>query len=55
MVSVTSYKYPTETENDNSHFQSQTQSQGQGLSQSLRDSIEGNIEAFDAITKWPAR
>ncbi|STF42469.1 Uncharacterised protein [Escherichia coli] len=49
MVSVTSYKYPTETENDNSHFQSQTQSQGQGLSQSLRDSIEGNIEAFDAM------
>ena len=47
MVSVTSYTYPTETENDNSHFQSQTQSQG--LSQSLRDSIEGNIEAFDAM------
>ncbi|KAA4211878.1 hypothetical protein F3D14_27230, partial [Bacteroides ovatus] len=49
MVSVTSYKYPTERGNDNSHFQSQTQSQGQGLSQSLRDSIEGNIEAFDAM------
>lgn len=47
MVSVTSYTYPTETENDNSQFQSQTQSQG--LSQSLRDSIEGNIEAFDAM------
>ena len=47
MVSVTSYTYPTETENDNSQFQSQTQSQG--LSQSLRDSIEGNIAAFDAM------
>ncbi len=49
MVSVTSYTYPTETENDNSQFQSQTQSQG--LSQSLRDSIEGNIEAFDAMAQ----
>ncbi len=47
MVSVTSYTYPTETENDNRQFQSQTQSQG--LSQSLRDSIEGNIAAFDAM------
>lgn len=47
MVSVTSYTYPTETENDNSQFQSQSQSQG--LSQSLRDSIEGNIAAFDAM------
>ncbi|EPK3741702.1 hypothetical protein NPI32_003253, partial [Escherichia coli] len=45
MVSVTSYSYPTETENDNSQFQSQSQ----GLSQSLRDSIEGNIAAFDAM------
>lgn len=54
MVSVTSYTYPTETENDNSQFQSQSQSQG--LSQSLRDSIEGNIAAFDAMeTKRPAR
>lgn len=49
MVSVTSYTYPTETENDNSQFQSQTQSQG--LSQSLRNSIEGNIEAFDAMAQ----
>lgn len=45
MVSVTSYTYPTETENDNSQFQSQ------GLSQSLRDSIEGNIKAFDAMAQ----
>ena len=52
MVSVTSYTYPTETENDNSQFQSQTQSQG--LSQSLRDSIEGNIAAFDAMEQSAA-
>ncbi|EFA4075280.1 TPA: hypothetical protein ACP629_004146 [Escherichia coli] len=47
MVSVTSYTYPTETENDNSQFQSQSQ----GLSQSLRDSIEGNIDAFNVMAQ----